>query len=179
MAKLTLFGVAGTGKSTLAELFAKRNGYEFMSTGNIFREMGKEKAMNVYEFNKYCETHPEQDKILDERVKKYGQEHNNFIFESRLAWFFIPDSIKIKLICDIDERVRRVSQRDLDNLEEVKLKTIKREESEKTRYKELYNIDDYTKDSNYDLILDSTNKSPEILCKEIEEYLKSKKTTKK
>ncbi len=62
--------------------------------------------------------------------------------------------IKILLIAPLDERVRRIVDRESREYEEVKEETIVRERSEKERYMEVYNIDvdDY---SVYDLVLDT------------------------
>lgn len=171
MVKITLFGLGGTGTSTLAKLFADKNNYTFMSSGNIFREKAKEHNLDVYEFNKLCETSSTADKSVDIGTEEFGKSNDNFIFESRLAWNFIPDSIKIKLHCDIDERVKRICERDGGNFEETKAKTITREQSEQLRYKNYYDIEDYTRDEHFDIILNSTNSTPEELVLEIEKLI--------
>jgi len=175
MVKITLFGLAGTGTSTVAKLFSEKYNSSFMSGGNIFRDMAKKHEMDVYEFNKLCQTDTKYDFALDDEIKLYGEQNSHFIFESRMAWYFIPDSIKVKLICDIDVRVNRVLEREnLTNFDEIKEKNINREKSEKKRYFEYYDVEDYTDDKNFDLIIDSTNLSPEEIIFKINDFVEKK-----
>lgn len=174
MVKITLFGLGGSGTSTIAKLFCKKNNYTFMSSGNIFREMANDKKMDVYQFNKWAETHSQKvDFELDKKVEKFGQKNNNFIFESRLAWHFIPDSIKIKIFCEFEKRCQRIQKRDGGNIEIIKEKNIKREKSELKRYKKCYKIENYSDDKHFDLIINSTNLTPQEIVNKIEKFIKN------
>ena len=42
---ITISGMLGSGKSTVAKLLAQKLGYEYYSTGNAQREIAKKKAM--------------------------------------------------------------------------------------------------------------------------------------
>ncbi len=69
--------------------------------------------MSLYEFENTVAKHDVNfDKKLDTKTEKYGEENDDFIFESRLAWHFIPDSLKIYLDCDVEERYKRIHQRE-------------------------------------------------------------------
>ena len=171
MAKITLFGLAGTGTSTVGRLLAEKIGYEFKNSGQIFRDLAVQKGMDLYEFEAYANEHPEVDTELDQRIADFGRSNDRFIFDSRLAWYFIPDSIKIKLGCDFDERTRRVAERDQISHEEAKQKTVFRENSGRQRYINTYGIADYSDDSHFDLIVDATDISPEDIVRSIELYL--------
>jgi cytidylate kinase len=84
-----------------------------MSTGNIFRQFAADAGMNLYDFeNSVAKKDLNFDKKLDAQTQKYGEENEDFIFESRLAWHFIPDSFKIFLDCESDERYRRIHKRE-------------------------------------------------------------------
>ncbi len=168
--KITISGLSGTGTSTVGKLLATELGAVFMSGGNIFREMAEELGMSVYEFDEYVKTHPEYDEQLDARQKKFGEENNNFVFESRLAWFFIPDSFKVKLECELAERVRRIGEREEGNLDELRKKTLAREATYTPRYNKLYGIEDWHADENFDLIIDATS----ISQAEIVDIIKNK-----
>lgn len=177
MVKITLFGLAGVGTSTVAKLFSTKNSeYKFKSGGDIFREMAKEKNLDVYEFNQLCQSDKKYDLELDDKIKEFGENNSDFIFESRMAWNFIPDSIKIKLICDDEIRIKRICERekiDFNNNEEfnkIKDKTFSREKSEMFRYQKYYNIENYTDDNNFDLIIDTTNLTPEEIILKIESF---------
>ena len=109
MVKISLFGLAGTGTSSVGKVLAEKRGYLFYSSGNIFREMASERGLDLYKFGKLCEKEPKIDMELDARIEKFGKTNDDFIIDSRLAWHFIPDSIKVKLSCGDDIRIKRVS----------------------------------------------------------------------
>ncbi len=157
MAKITLFGLAGTGKSSTAKLVADALQYEYLSTGNMFRNMAKEAGYdNLNQFEEeVCQKDPEFDKKLDAKTETYGKTHDNFFFESRLAWYFIPDSFKIMLVCPGEARFERIAHRENKTIEQAKAETLHREESIYTRFKNYYNISDINDPSHYDLIIDT------------------------
>lgn len=171
MVKITIFGLAGTGKSSAGKFFADKRKYIFYSSGNLFREMAREHGLDLYKFGKLCEKDSSIDKEFDKRIEKFGKDNDDFVLDSRLAWNFIPDSIKVKLICGDDERFRRVAERDKITIDEAKRKTIEREASEKSRYYNYYKIKDYTDDKHFELIIDTTNISIEEVAKKIEGYM--------
>lgn len=157
--KITIFGLAGTGKSTVGKMLAEKLGYEYQSSGGMFRKMAEEEGLSLQEFEKHAETDSKYDIELDRRVEEYGNTHTNFIFESRLAWHFIPDSFKICLTCDLDESIRRVASRESKNFDIAKKETITRANIIKERYKKYYNLE-YPEESFFDLVIDTTKISP-------------------
>jgi len=154
--KVTIFGLAGTGKTSVAEAVASDLGWEFMSNGNLFRELARGQGMAISEFDKLVENRQEIDRKVDEQTAEYGRTHDNFIYEARLAWYFIPDSVKIKLDCGDDERIRRVAERDNISLQEARKQTLDREKTYRPRYESLYGIRDFSSDEHFDFILDTT-----------------------
>lgn len=161
MVRISLFGLPGTGTSSVGRATCEKLNYEFQSSGNMYRALAMKHNMTVDEFGIYCKKNLESDKELDDSIIKYGKENDNFVFDSRLAWFTIPHSFKIKLICNEDERIRRIIERDGGDFGEEKEKAKIREEANCVRYKELYNIENYSLDSHFDLIIDTTDKSIE------------------
>lgn len=175
MVKISLFGNPGTGTSSVGKLFSQRNNLEFVSSGDMFRQLAESLGYELYEFSKLCQENPEYDKQLDIKINKFGQENDNFIIDSRLAWHFIPDSVKIKLICNFDTRIKRISGRDGVSIDFAREKTIFRENSEKLRYKNYYGIDDFTDDNYFDLIINTTNLPIKKVCEKIENFIFRKK----
>lgn len=171
MAKITIFGLAGTGTTTAGKLLATELGYEFISTGNLFRQQAAELGLSLYDFEKLCNENPSYDRQLDDRVKQLGQQKNNFVLESRLAWYFIPDSIKIKLVCDESTRIARVASRDNLSLAEATIKTKQREQDGPARYAQIYGLTEFAPATAFDLILDSGRLSPAEIVTEIRTFL--------
>ncbi|MCR5431176.1 MAG: dephospho-CoA kinase [Lachnospiraceae bacterium] len=167
---ITLTGNLGSGKSTISKIFAEK-GYEIYSTGKIQRTLAAERGLTVLEMNKLMETDHSFDNIIDDTTTKLSKEHKeDLFFDSRLAWHFAVNSFKIFLSVDINEAARRVFNDDkrgevekYKSVDEAKANLIARAEAEDSRYKELYKIN-YFDMSNYNLVLDSTYASPDILA---------------
>ncbi|MBI2023878.1 cytidylate kinase family protein [Candidatus Giovannonibacteria bacterium] len=172
MAKITIFGLAGTGTTSVGKILAGDMGYQFLSSGNIFRKMAEENKMTLGEFEDLCKKEHKFDLELDQRIKKFGEENDNFIIESRLAWHFIPDSVKIKLDCDFDTRINRIANREAIFFETAKEHTVFREDAIFERYKNYYGIDDFS-DKNFDFTIDTTNIQIPVVVKNIENFLKT------
>lgn len=172
MVKITLFGLAGTGTSSVGKFLSEKHNLKFNSSGNMFREMAQDNNMSLAEFGIYCENNPSVDKELDSKISKYGQEHENFVFDSRLAWFTIPDSFKVKLECEEDEQIRRIIEREGGDREQVRVKMKSRDITDRKRYKQYYQIEDYMDNSHFDLVIDTTNLSIKEVAEVIEEEVK-------
>lgn len=174
MAKITLFGLAGTGKTSTAKLVAEKLGLEFQSTGNMFRKQAEEAGLTLAELEERSKTESKYDLELDQKVAEYGKTHDNFIFESRLAWHFIPDSFKISLVCDFDERVRRVANREGKDFELAKKETEFREKMISERYEKYYGIKDFAKNENFDFLVDTKKNNLEQVVNAIIEEIKKR-----
>jgi len=174
--KITIFGLAGSWTSTLWKDLSEKIDYKFMSTGNIMRSWAKESGYTIYEFeDKVIKKDKTFDLKLDKRVVEFWKENDDFIFESRLAWNFIPDSFKVFLYCGDNERYSRIQKREWWDLDEIITKTKKRESELITRYNEVYpSIEFPPKREDFDLFIDGTDLTPEeTLIKVIEKIWKS------
>ncbi len=174
MAKITIFGLAGTGKTTAGKMLAEKLGYEYMSTGNMFRGYAKELGLTLNEFEEVANKTNEYDIRLDNEVAEYGKTHDNFVFESRLAWHFIPDSFKINLVCEFKERVSRIAHRENKPFEQVKEETMHREDMIRQRYKNYYQIENFDADSNFDFTVDTLPNKAEKVVEIILDELKNR-----
>lgn len=174
MAKITIFGWVGTGKTSVGKELAKRFNYDFISSGNIFRAEAENLGITMHELEELYNQDPERDKNLDNKMAEYGQTQNNFIADSRLAWHFIPDSIKIKLVAETDERARRVAEREGISLAAAKHDITFREDACQKRYKEVYGLAAIAPDNLFDLIIDTTSLQFEEVVEKIETFLKSR-----
>lgn len=163
MVIITISGTPGSGKSTIGQLLKKKLNIDYIYSGKIFREMAKKYKMSLEEFGNYCENNENIDKELDRKqlvILKKG----NVILEGRLAGWIAKknkiEALKILINADFNTRINRIINREKGDYKKRKDEILKREKSEETRYKKYYNIDikDY---SIYDLIIDSTDKSPE------------------
>lgn len=160
--KITISGKAGSGKSTVSKLLAEKLNLKHYSTGDFMRQMAAERGLSLLEFSRRAENDPEIDEEIDRRTEELGKKEDNFIFDSRLAFHFIPDSVKIFLDVDIKEAARRIfnDRRKVEKenlgLDETEKNIMKRERSERKRYRLYYGVNPYDL-SHYDLIVDTTS----------------------
>lgn len=141
MVTVAMSGLHGAGKTTAAKKLSEKLGLRYVSAGQVFRKMAEEKDMSLAEFSEHVEEHPEIDKELDARTAEEAKK-DDVLIDARLAGWMAEDAdIKILLIAPLEERIRRIAQRDDSSYEEVKRETLARGESEEKRYMDLYDID--------------------------------------
>ncbi len=162
--RITISGPPGSGKSTVCKMLSARLGIECVISGTLFREMAKEQGLNLEEFGKLAQLQPRFDRLLDERMVRTAKEKKNIILEGRLTAHMLSRNgiiaTKIFLDAEIDIRAKRIAGREGIDVREARRRILEREECEASRYRDFYGIDLSDK-SLYDLVIDTTNLSPE------------------
>ena len=172
MARITIFGLAGTGTSTVGRALAEKLGYQFVSSGDMFRKKAKDMGLDLSKLQERAKGNSAFDQELDREIGKIGEEKDNIIVESRLAWHFIPNSIKIKLSCDFEVRVKRLAERDHLSFEQAEVHVREREKVDDERYQKFYGIENINNDSHFDLIIDTTMTNPAEIVGQISTFIK-------
>ncbi len=178
---VTISGKIGSGKSTVANALAKKLKLRHLSTGDVMRKIAEEKGITPVEFNRLAEKDPSFDRMVDSKTAELGKKEDGFVMDSRLAFHFIPNSVKIFLDVSLDVAAKRIfSQKRAEEKENISLSATKqkikeREASELKRYRQMYNLD-YTKRSNFDLVVDTSGLNVSQTVKKIIDFLKQKKT---
>lgn len=181
---ISISGKAGSGKSTIAKALSKKLGFEHYSSGDFMRSIAKEKGLTLVELSKLAEKETWVDKELDLRQKILGKKEDDFVIDGRLSWHFIPKSIKVYLKVDDKTAAKRIWG-DKDNRKQERFKDIKelvkkikqRQTSEIKRYKQYYNLNYHDK-KNYDLIIDTSNLTPDVIMKKIIDFTRKKNNKK-
>ncbi len=179
---ITIAGCLGAGKSSTGDRLAQELGYQRFSSGDFMRTIATNLGISLNELSTKAETDTSIDTKIDEEVRKAGN-LEKVIIDSRLAFHWIPESFKVYL--DLAPEIAK--QRILSNLkintlrqvsegmadeDEIYEKIIHRLESEKKRYKELYDID-HTNHENFDLVVDTNkNNLDEVVSIILAEYKK-------
>ncbi|MCI5837620.1 MAG: AAA family ATPase [Christensenellaceae bacterium] len=172
--KISLTGDLGSGKSTLCKILKEKFSAEVVSVGTIQRSMAKDMGMTTCEFSHYMEQHPEIDNRFDEMIKSYDSVNDkSLLFDSRLAWNFVPSAMSVYVTTDLQvaaERVLAACREDemYSSLKEAMEKLSDRRRSELKRYSSIYGLD-LNNIFNYDLVADSTTASAEEIAELIAE----------
>ena len=169
--KITISGFPGAGKTTIGKLISENLNCKFHSTGSFRREEAKKLGMTIQEYNELAEKDDSTDLIADHFQKELGKTNENFVFEGRLSFHFIPNSIKILLTVDPKEGAKRIL--DENRSSEQKIKTINKQikintyriNADEKRYQKLYGLNCYEK-SNFDIVIDTTNKTIDKVLEE-------------
>lgn len=170
---ITISGLPGSGKTTVAEILKGQLGICYISTGHIFREKAKKANMSLSRFSCLAEQNPEIDREIDAAQKDILLQ-DNVILEGRLAgWIAYRNNLpalKVWLECDPETRIKRIVNREGETLEKKRDETCKREKSEKDRYQQMYDID-LANTEIYDLVITTANKKPQEIARIIMDAL--------
>lgn len=100
------------------------------------------------------------------------------MIDSRLAWFFFRDAMKVHLITDPTVAAHRVLGRPANSVEtytsvaEAEVRLAERSDSERVRFIRRYGADK-TRLRNYDLVCDTTRATPEEIAARIVDALQT------
>ena len=178
---ITITGKPCSGKSTVAKMIEQQFNFKRVGVGDMFKQEANRRGMSAEEFNALCISDPSYDFFIDNKTAEMGKEleGQDYIFDSRLAWHFIPKSFKVFVDLDEDEMANRLVLSDrqgkekYDNFEDAKRTLVNREKLERERYKKIYGVDIYDI-KNYDFVTDSNNKTPQQVVDEIWNAYKNK-----
>ena len=188
---ITISGTPGSGKSTAAEMLAKKLKAERIYVGGIRRELAREKGMTLQELNVYAATHPETDvdvdKIAATKARELEKKGAIVIVEGRTQFHFLPESIKIFMKVKPEEGAKRIwkdlqnkaaqekrNEGNISSFEAMKKRIYEREEEDAARYKKYYTLD-HRDESQYDYIIDTTHLTPDETVKRIISFLEAAK----
>ncbi|MFV0341777.1 MAG: cytidylate kinase family protein [Anaerocolumna sp.] len=168
---ITITGNLGSGKSTICKILEEKYGFEIYSTGKVQRELAREMNMTTLEMNQLMCSDRKYDSMIDDATSKISRENKdkNIIFDSRLAWNFVEESFKIFLSVHLDVAAQRVvndnrgKEEQYASAAEAKEMLRARAATEDKRYRQMYNLE-YFNFANYNLVIDSTYTSPEIIA---------------
>lgn len=162
---ISISGLPGSGKSTVAKIIAEKLGFERIYMGGILRNIADQRGLTILELLKEAETNSSIDEDADKMVTDLGRTKDNFIIESRTAFYFIPDSFKVFIKVSAEEGAKRIygdlkkeerkNEEKAETLDGLKQKLKERIETDSLRYEKYYGID-FLDESNYDLVVDST-----------------------
>ncbi|AEJ61525.1 Cytidylate kinase [Spirochaeta thermophila DSM 6578] len=162
---VAISGKSGCGNSTVSRMVAERLGLRWINY--TFRNISQEQGVPFEQILKEAQESPRWDLYLDERQKNLLQE-GTCVLGSRLAiWLAPPEAFKVYLYAPLEVRARRIQKREGGRFEEILEETRERDRRDAGRYLALYGIDIDRYEEVADLVIDTTELTPEEITERI------------
>ena len=164
---IVISGPPAVGKTTVAKGLAEEFQLQYLSGGDVLKEMANEHGFNSkgddwwdteegMEFLNQREQNSEFDKKLDEKLSVLFNQGGMVITSYTLPWI-IKDGIKIWLEGSHESSTDRMQSRDKMSSEDAYKITKERFDKNKALYKKLYDFDFGEDKSVFDLIINTDN----------------------
>jgi len=167
---ITLSGKPGSGKSSTADRVAEILGYTRHSSGDMVRKVLQRNHMTLEQYNNKAADDHDLDDQIDEELRDL-REQDDIVVDSRLGFYWLPESFKVYLDLDIEVATARIYKDMSSNpgrgdtegtdtsLSGVAREVAGRMIAEQQRFRKLYGVDPYDK-SHFDLIIDTSRHNP-------------------
>jgi cytidylate kinase len=150
---VTVSGAPGSGTTTVAKSISEELGIRWVNSGDLFRNIAKEKNLSLKELGRLAETGPEIDYLIDDAQRAIVKDGSG-VFEGRLSGHMLDADLKIFLKAEFKIRAERIAARENKLIDDALHECRVREKSEALRYEKYYNID-INDCSIYDIVIDT------------------------
>lgn len=137
---VTVSGEIGAGKSTVAKQLAQSLGLRYLSAGEIFREEARRRGLSLAQLGRLAEQDQTIDRALD-GMQVEAARGDDVLIDSRLSGRLIDGDLRVWLRAPLLVRAARVAARDGISSEEAVRELQAREECERRRYRDTYQLD--------------------------------------
>ncbi len=177
MKAICICGLVGSGKTTVARLLAEELGVEHFSVGRKFKSNSDasketERLLEFVKGNKAYnkDYHHSLDDLQIQLAKK-----GDIVIDSKLGVHFLKGiATTIYLVASFENRAKRIAKREDWDLKKAREVLRQCEEKEKSIFEKVYDIDYLKQKEQADLVIDTNDKLPNQIVKEIENFLGTK-----
>ncbi|WP_439101145.1 DUF1538 family protein [Congregibacter sp.] len=171
---ITITGDSGSGVTTVTALLADSLDYRKFNAGGLFRNLAQEYDMSLGKLDQFIESNRAIDREIDTLVRRLGQ-GSELVLAARLGFYWIHESFSVYLRVNPETSAKRVyedvvsgrrTEEHAESVLEIAENIERRFESTKARYLRDYGID-ISNTRNFDLVIDTTDRSPEEIVAEI------------
>ncbi len=145
MVHITISGQPGSGTSTIVKMLEEHFSWTSLNGGQVFRDEAEKRGMDLASFGKLCADDLSVDRMLDNELKaRMISPDGPQIVESRLAGRWAHDlgidCVRIWIEVTLEERARRIVNREGGTIEQRLSEAKNRSEIDQSRFSELYGI---------------------------------------
>ena len=171
---ITISGKPGSGKSSTADRVAELLGYTRHSSGDIVRQLVKEQGITLAQFNRRAATDASYDDLIDHKLRDLRTQ-NDIVVDSRLGFYWIPESFKVYLDLDMDVATARIFKDAVRNenrasetasvhsIVDARKHVNARMNAEMRRFSRKYGINPYDT-THFDLVVNTSRHSPQTVA---------------
>jgi cytidylate kinase len=171
---ITISGKPGSGKSSTADIVAELLGYTRHSSGDMVRQILAKSGLSLQEYNNRAKNDRALDEAVDEELRALRNK-KDIVIDSRLGFYWIPESFKVYLDLDIEVATVRIYKDAVTNanrkqsgegvasLSDVTKQVRFRMEEERQRFRATYHVDPYDL-AHFDLIIDTSRHAPQTVA---------------
>ncbi len=171
---ITISGKPGSGKSSTADRVAELLGYTRHSSGDVVRKFIAKHNITLQSYNDQAHMDHNLDAKVDEELRNLRSK-KDIVVDSRLGFYWIPESFKVYLDLDLDTATARIYKDVTTNqsrksvaTEDTSLGAVAhqvrdRMNIEQSRFKSMYGVDPFNT-GHFDLIIDTSRNDPQSVA---------------
>lgn len=159
--KITISGIALSGKDTTAKLLSEKTGMEVLFS--TMKSYARAKGMDILDFEEKVKKDDtgKYDFEMDSWQKEEVAKREDCILDSMLSAYNIPEAdVRVWLFAPLEERARRASNRDGISPEEAKKYVENRDKIFRERIQKIYGFD-WWNPMLYDICINTAKYRPE------------------